>query len=83
MSKRKEMFLAKNPHLKRFTKNAIVKNFGVSENEFDQLLKDGFIRENNEDICVGCLRTWNHEYEQCIYCGDEEFGKTDGYYSYS
>lgn len=59
-----------------------MKNFGVTEVEFDDLIKNGFIVEDNEDICVGCLRTWSHEYEQCIYCGDEEYGKTDGYYRY-
>ena len=82
MSKRREMFLSKNPVIKRFTKNTIVKNFGVSEEEFDQLLKTGFIEENNHDVCVNCHRTWNHQYEECLYCGEEEYGKEKGFYSY-
>lgn len=82
MSKRREMFLAKNPVLKRFTKNTIVKNFGVSEEEFDKLIQNKFIEENNNDICLSCYRTWKHEQEQCVYCGEEEFGKEEGYFSY-
>jgi len=81
-NKRREMFLSRNPVLKRFTKNTVIKNFGITSEEFDKLIDDGFIEENNNDICVGCYRTWNHNHVQCIYCGDEEFGKEDGYYSY-
>lgn len=82
MSKRREMFLSRNPILKRFTKNSVVKNFGVTSEEFDELVKNGFIEENNNDICVSCYRTWSHEFDHCIYCGEEEYGKEKGYYSY-
>lgn len=82
MNKRREMFLAKNPSLKRFTKNTIVKNFGVSEKEFDALIQDGFIEENNKDICLSCHRTWQHKDGECLYCGEEEFGKETGCFSY-
>lgn len=82
MNKRREMFLSRNPFIKRFTKNTVVSNFGVSEKEFDQLIQDGFIEENNNHICISCHRTWYHEQEQCMYCGEEEYGKEKGYYSY-
>ncbi|MEK4122041.1 hypothetical protein [Lysinibacillus sp. FSL K6-0102] len=81
-NKRQEMFLSRNPVLKRFTKNTIVKNFGITSEEFDKLIKDGFIEENTNDICIGCHRIWSQDNDQCIYCGEEEFGKEDGYYSY-
>lgn len=83
MNKRREMFLSKNPIIKRFTKGTVIKNFGITEEEFEKLLQDGFIEENNNDVCMTCHRTWNHEHEQCIYCGEEECGKENGYYSYS
>lgn len=82
MNKRREMFLSGNQFIKRFTKNTIIKNFGVTEIEFNKLIQEGFIEENNNDICVNCHRTWNHEEEECLYCGEEEYGKEDGYYSY-
>jgi len=82
VNKRREMFLARNPFIKRFTKNTVLKNFGVSEKEFDKLIQDGFIVENNNDICMSCYRTWNHKQEQCVYCGEEEYAKEAGYYSY-
>lgn len=82
MNKRREMFLAGNPIIKRFTKNTIVKNFGLSEEEFEKLIEDGFIEENNSDVCVTCHRTWNHEHERCLYCDEEDYTKDVGYYKY-
>lgn len=82
MNKRREMFLAGDSIIKRFTKNTIVENFAVSEEEFEKLIEDGFIQENNRDVCVTCHRIWNHEHEQCLYCGEEEYYKEFGYYCY-
>lgn len=39
MNKRREMFLSGNPILKRFTKNTVVKNFGITESEFNELVQ--------------------------------------------
>ena len=82
MNKRRDMFLTGSPFIKRFTKNTVIKNFGVSEKEFEKLIEEDFIEENNNDVCMTCHRTWNHEHEQCMYCGEEEYGKQEGYYSY-
>lgn len=82
MNKRREMFLSRNPVIKRFTKNTVVKNFGITEPEFEKLIRDGFIEENNNDVCISCHRTWSHEQEECKYCGEEEYAKENGYYSY-
>lgn len=81
-NKRREMFLAKNPFIKRFTKNTIIKNFGITEEEFKKLLENEFIEEIISDLCTSCLRTWNHEIEECEFCGNDEYGKLDGYYKY-
>lgn len=83
MTTRREMFLAKNPIIKRFTKNAAVKNFHVSETEFDELIQSGFMEENNQDICVNCHRAWDQEQETCAYCGEEEYTKEKGYYRFT
>lgn len=82
MNKRREAFLSRNTLIKRFTKNTIIKNFGVSEKEFDQLIQEGFIEQNNHDICISCYRTWDHKNDECEYCGEEEHTKETGYYSY-
>ena len=81
-NKRREMCLSKIALIKRFTKNTIIKNFGITEEEFDKLLKDGFIEESVADVCTNCFRTWNHEQEECEFCGEDENEKIDGYYKY-
>lgn len=82
MNKKREAFLSVHPMLKRFTKDSIVKHFGVTSEEFDQLLLEGFIEESTCDICSNCYRTWDSEYEECKYCGEEEFVKDSGFYCY-
>lgn len=76
LTKKQNFFLSKPTSLKSFSKQGVL-NFEFTENEFEILLKIGFITEFEIYICEGCYRSLkvdnledtDEEDSECIYCG--------------
>lgn len=83
--KRKEAFLTGRARLSCFTKEAAIKFYDVSSEEFEGLITKHLIEPFEEIICESCFRPMieNQDKEDgCFYCGHEDFATLSDLYRY-